>query len=264
LRQSEERFRSLSERLDAEVQVRTQELELRNQQVIEASERLRDLSRRMMRVQDEERRHIARELHDSAGQVLAVLGMKMGELAQQVRTELRPLAQEILQLVQQLTQELRTMSYLLHPPLLDEIGLAAALNWYVQGVTERSQIEIDLSISEGLGRLPSDVELILFRLVQETLTNVHRHSGSKSAAIRVTREGDSVSLEVRDQGKGISPERLLEIQAQASGVGIQGMRERVRQYHGEMTIESNGEGTRIFVVLPVQSSAEDGIARMAS
>jgi len=264
LRQSEERFRNLSERLDAEVQARTRELTLRNQQVIEGSERLRDLSRRMMRVQDEERRHIARELHDSAGQVLAVLGMKMGELAQQVRTDLRPSAQEILHLVQQLTQELRTMSYLLHPPLLDEIGLAAALNWYVQGVTERSQIEINLSISEGLGRLPGDMELILFRLVQETLTNVHRHSGSKTATIRVAREGGSVSLEVQDQGKGISPERLVEIQTQASGVGIQGMRERVRQYHGEMTIESNGEGTRISVVLPVQSSVADGIARMAS
>src|SRR5215468_12148200 len=185
----------------------------------------------------------------------------MGQLAERVRPELRPSAQEILQLVQQLTQELRTMSYLLHPPLLDEIGLAAALNWYVQGVTERSQIEIDLTISESLGRLPGDMELILFRLVQETLTNVHRHSGSKTATIRVVREGDSVSLEVQDQGKGISPERLVEIQTRASGVGIQGMRERVRQYHGEMTIESNGVGTRIFVVLPVPSSAADPMAR---
>jgi len=264
LRESEERFRNLSKRLDAEVRVRTYELELRNQQVVEGSERLRDLSRRMMRVQDEERRHIARELHDSAGQVLAVLGMKMGELAEQVRPELRSSAKEILQLVQQLTQELRTMSYLLHPPLLDEIGLAAALNWYVQGVTERSQIEIDLSISENLGRLPGDLELILFRLVQETLTNVHRHSGSKTAAIRVSRKHDSVSLEVQDQGKGISPERLVEIQTQASGVGIQGMRERVRLFHGEMTIESNGNGTRILVVLPVQPSAVPAITRVAS
>jgi PAS domain S-box-containing protein len=264
LRRSEERFRNLSETLDAEVRTRTLELELRNQQVLEGSERLRDLSRRMMRVQDEERRHIARELHDSAGQVLAVLGMKMGHLAQQVRPELRAAAQEILQLVQQLTQELRTMSYLLHPPLLDEIGLTAALNWYIQGITERSHIDIELNISENLGRLPSDLELILFRLVQESLTNVHRHSGSKTAKIRVTRSDDAVSLEVQDQGKGISPHRLAEIQTQASGVGVQGMRERVRQFHGEMSIQSDGNGTRIFVVLPVQTKPAPAIVRAAS
>jgi PAS domain S-box-containing protein len=264
LRRSEERFRNLSERLDAEVRARTRELEQRNQQVVEGSERLRELSRRMMQVQDAERRHIARELHDSAGQVLAVLGMKMGHLAEQVRPQLQASAQEILQLVQQLTSELRTMSYLLHPPLLDEVGLSAALNWYVQGVMERSKIDIQLSIAEDLGRLPPDLELILFRLVQESLTNVHRHSGSKTASIRVTREGDSVSLEVQDQGEGISRERLAEIQTQASGVGIQGMRERVRQFHGEMTIDSDEHGTRIHAVVPVHSQAPANITRAAS
>jgi PAS domain S-box-containing protein len=264
LRRSEERFRSLSETLDAEVRARTMELEQRNQEVVEGAHRLRELSRRMMQVQDEERRHIARELHDSAGQVLAVLGMKMGQLAEQVRPEMRSQAQEILELVQQLTQELRTMSYLLHPPLLDEIGLAAALNWYVQGVTERSQIDINLSIAEDLGRLPQDMELILFRLVQESLTNVHRHSGSKTANIRVTREDDRVKLEVQDQGKGISRERLTEIQTQASGVGIQGMRERVRQFHGEMNIDSDGSGTRITAVLPAKSKTAPTVTRAAS
>jgi signal transduction histidine kinase len=264
LRRSEERFRNLSETLEAEVLARTRELEQRNAQVVQGAESLRELSRRMMQVQDEERRHIARELHDSAGQVLAVLGMNVGQLAQQVRPELRPAAQEIQQLVQQLTQELRTMSYLLHPPLLDEIGLSAALNWYVQGVTERSQIDIRLTISENLGRLPAELELILFRLVQECLTNVHRHSGSKSATINVAREGNSVSLEVQDQGRGIPPERLADIQTHASGVGIQGMRERVRQFHGEMSIESDETGTRIFVVLPVQTSEATIPLRAAS
>jgi signal transduction histidine kinase len=254
----------LSETLDAEVRARTLELEERNAQVLEGAESLRDLSRRMMQVQDEERRHIACELHDSAGQVLAVLGMNMGQLAQQVRAELKPAAQEIQQLVQQLTQELRTMSYLLHPPLLDEIGLSAALNWYVQGVTERSQIDIRLSIAENLGRLPPEVELILFRLVQECLTNVHRHSGSKSATIQVARGDNHVSLEVQDQGQGISPQRLVEIQTHASGVGIQGMRERVRQFHGEMTIESDNTGTRIFAVLPLQASKATLPLRAAS
>jgi signal transduction histidine kinase len=254
LRRSEERFRNLSETLDAEVRARTQELEQRNVQVVEAAERLRDLSRRVMQVQDEERRHIARELHDSAGQVLAVLGMNVGQLAQQVRPELRPAAQETERLVQQLTKELRTMSYLLHPPLLDEIGLSAALNWYIPGVMERSEIDIRLDISENLGRLPADLELILFRLVQECLTNVHRHSESKSATIRVARGDNRVSLEVQDQGKGIPHEKLAEIQTHASGVGIQGMRERVRQFHGELSIESDGTGTRVFVVLPVPTS----------
>jgi signal transduction histidine kinase len=251
LRASEERFRQLSETLDVEVRARTKELEQRNAQLLESSERLRDLSRRMMRVQDEERRHIARELHDSAGQLLAVLGINVGQLAQQVQPELAPAAQEIQQAVKQLTQELRTMSYLLHPPLLDEIGLAAALNWYVQGVKERSHIAIQLDVSENLGRLPPDMELILFRLVQESLTNIHRHSESKSAAIRLTRDDETVSLEMQDQGKGISREKLAEIQMQGSGVGIQGMYERVRQYWGEMTIESDHSGTRILVRLPV-------------
>ncbi len=264
LRRSEERFRNLSETLEAEVRARTRELEQRNAQVLQGAESLRDLSRRMMQVQDEERRHIARELHDSAGQVLAVLGMNMGQLAQQVQQELKPAAQEILRLVQQLTQELRTMSYLLHPPLLDEIGLSAALNWYVQGVTERSQIDIRLTISENLGRLPAEVELILFRLVQECLTNVHRHSGSKSATINLAREGASISLEVQDQGRGIPPEKLAEIQTHGAGVGIQGMRERVRQFHGEMSIESDESGTRIFVVLPVQAGMATIPLRAAS
>ncbi len=264
LRRSEERFRNLSETLDAEVRARTLELEQRNQEVLDGANRLRELSRRMMQVQDEERRHLARELHDSAGQVLAVLGMKMGQLAEQVRPELQTSAHEILELVQQLTQELRTMSYLLHPPLLDEIGLAAALNWYVQGVMERSQIDISLSISDDLGRLPQELELILFRLVQESLTNVHRHSGSKAASIRVTREDDRVRLEVQDQGKGISRERLIEIQTQASGVGIQGMRERIRQFHGEMNIDSDENGTRITAVLPAKTKAAPTGVRVAN
>jgi PAS domain S-box-containing protein len=253
LRQSEERFRRLSETLDTEVRARTHELEERNAQVVQGAESLRELSRRMMQVQDEERRHIARELHDSAGQVLAVLGINVGQLAKQVRQELQPAAEEIQSLVQQLTRELRTMSYLLHPPLLDEVGLSAALNWYVQGLVERSHIDIQLSISEDLGRLTPDLELIVFRLVQECLTNVHRHSGSKSAAIRLTREDDNVFLEVQDQGQGISPQRLLDIQTHASGVGIQGMRERVRQFHGDMNIESDETGTRIFVNLPLKT-----------
>jgi two-component system, NarL family, sensor kinase len=146
-------------------------------------------------------------------------------------------------LVKHLSQELRTTSYLLHPPLLEEAGLSSALRWYVQGLAERSGLNIELKLPDDFARLPDDVELLIFRLVQESLTNIHRHSGSKTAVIRVARRGDRISVEVQDQGKGISRERLAEIQSQGAGVGITGMRERIRQFSGELTITS-GEGTR--------------------
>lgn len=260
LRRSEERFRSLAETLDAEVRVRTKELEQRNADVLRQSEWLSDLSRRMMLMQDDERRHIARELHDSAGQTLTILSMnlaRMAEEAKQLNPELSQEMDESQQLAQQLSREIRTTSYLLHPPLLDESGLSPALHWFVRGLAERSGLDVQLEIGEDFGRLSRDLELVIFRLVQESLTNIHRHSGSKSAQIRVLRSADTVSLSVQDQGNGIPPEKLAEIQSRGSGVGIRGMRERVRQFHGEMTIESNASGTRISVVFPV---AKDAIA----
>ena len=158
-------------------------------------------------------------------------------------------------MVQQLHREIRTTSYLLHPPLLDESGLASALNLYVEGLAERSDVAITLDVADDIGRLPSDMELAIFRIVQECLTNIHRHSGSKTAHIRLAREGESVRTEVRDHGKGISPERLSEIQSQRSGVGIMGIRERIRQFHGEMKIESNGSGTSVIVSIPMPKEA---------
>lgn len=147
------------------------------------------------------------------------------------------------------------MSYLLHPPLLDESGLASALNWYVEGLAERSHVAIMLDVAGNVGRLPSDIELAIFRVVQECLTNIHRHSGSKTALIRVARQGESVRTEVRDYGKGMSPERLSEIQSHGSGVGIRGIRERIRQFHGEMKIESNDSGTSVIVSIPMPTEA---------
>ena len=144
---------------------------------------------------------------------------------------------------------------MLHPPLLDECGLASALNLYVEGLAERSHVAITLDVADNVGRLPSDMELAIFRLVQECLTNIHRHSGSKTALIRVAREGESVRAEVQDHGKGISPERLSEIQSHGSGVGIRGIRERIRQFHGEMKIESNGSGTSVIVSIPMPKEA---------
>lgn len=146
------------------------------------------------------------------------------------------------------------MSYLLHPPLLDETGLAEAVRWYIHGLAERNGLDIKLDVAEDFGRLSREMELVMFRLVQECLTNIHRHSGSKSAFIRMARHNDGVSLEVQDQGKGISPERLAEIQSKGSGVGITGMRERVRQFGGNMSIESNDEGTIISFTLPLMKS----------
>ena len=254
LRESEEKFRKLSESLDAEVRLRMEELESRNSNMLKQSEQMRDLSQRLLRAQDEERRRIARELHDSAGQTLAVLEMNLARFLRQTQQNAPHLAQdaeETQQLVQQLSRDIRTTSYLLHPPLLDESGLTSALSWYIEGLRERSGLDIVLSIPEAFGRLPREVELAVFRLVQECLTNIHRHSGSKSASIKIAREGESVSIEVEDRGKGMSREKLAEIQSRGSGVGIRGMQERVRQLHGNMQIESGGTGTRILVAIPI-------------
>jgi PAS domain S-box-containing protein len=259
LRQSEERFRVLSEKLDSQVRARTKELEERNIDVLRQSEQLRELSWHLWRTQDEERRHIARELHDSAGQTLAVLAMMLSTVLDTVRRKAPEVAQsagEIEDLVQQLTKEIRTTSYLLHPPLLDENGLPPALSWYLRGLTDRSGLDVTFNISEEFGRLPRDMELVVFRVVQECLTNIHRHSGSKVAAIQICREADRVLVEVRDRGKGISPEKLAEIQAKGSGVGIRGMRERLRQFHGEMIIQSDSSGTTVLVTIPLKSAGE--------
>jgi PAS domain S-box-containing protein len=222
----------------------------------EAAEKVRiaDETLRLMKMQDAERRRIARDLHDSAGQTLTVLGLSLAELvhkAEGVAPELADEAKQIEGVVQQLHREIRTTSYLLHPPLLDECGLSSALNWYVEGVAQRSGVTIDLRVSDDLGRLPAEMELAIFRVVQECLTNIHRHAESRTARIQVTREEDHVCIEIRDEGKGISPERLAEIQSRGSGVGIAGIRERLRQFNGEMKIESSGSGTTVIAIVPI-------------
>jgi len=261
LHESEERFRLLADALDTQVQFRTQELRRRNAEILHQSERLRDLSGRLLLIQDEERRHVARELHDSAGQTLAALGMNLARLAEDAKHNPAQLAKDVKDvqdLVQHLTQEIRTTSYLLHPPMLDESGLSYALGWYVQGLTERSELDIDLKIPENFERLSPEMELVIFRLIQECLTNVHRHSGSKTALIRVGRLADNIHVEVQDHGRGMSQERVAEVQSQGTGVGIRGMRERVRQVHGELTIESNALGTRISVTFPAKTPSAKG------
>jgi signal transduction histidine kinase len=183
-----------------------------------------------------------------------LLGINLAQLAQKAgrnAPELAADAEEIQETVQQLHREIRTTSYLLHPPLLDESGLYSAISWYVQGLQERSGLEVRLDCSEKFGRLPRDMELVIFRLVQECLTNIHRHSDSKSASIRLTQEANQIVLEVRDEGKGMAADRLAEVQSGRSGVGITGMRERLRQFEGTLEIESGDLGTRVFATIPV-------------
>ncbi len=246
LRESEGRYRTLADALDTQVQIRTQELEKRNSE-------LRELSGLLLEAQDAERRHIARELHDSAGQTLTALGLQLSRISEEASKNpaLASEVQNAEELVQHLARELRTTSYLLHPPLLDETGISSALGWYVQGLAERSHLEIDLQVPDNFGRLPSEVELVIFRLVQECLTNIHRHSGSKTALIRIERLENAVRVEVEDHGGGMPPERLAAIQSQGTGVGIRGMRERVRHLRGELVIESNESGTKIYATLPL-------------
>jgi signal transduction histidine kinase len=253
LRDSEERSRTLADALDTQVQFRTRELEMKNSQ-------LRELSGLLLESQDAERRHIARELHDSAGQTLTALDLQIARISEDAKND-PVLAEDVRnaeELVQHLARELRTTSYLLHPPLLDETGISSALSWYVQGLAERSSLEIDLQVPDNFGRLPSEMEIVIFRLVQECLTNIHRHSGSKIARIRVEREENTVRIKVEDQGRGMSPERLAAIQSQGTGVGIRGMRERVRHLHGDLVIESNGSGTKVYATLPLTTLLSPG------
>jgi len=259
LRESEARYRDLAENLEQEVQARTRELRQRNEEVLRTSEELRALSSRLLQVQDEERRRIARDLHDSSGQTLTAIGLDLANIAEQARSEaVRQIApqlskqvEETQNLVQVLHRELRTTSYMLHPPLLDEAGLFSALSWYVEGVTQRSGVGIHFDVSKGFGRLPREMELVLFRLVQECFTNILRHSGAKTATVRMTRRLNDVEVEIKDGGKGIPPEKLVAINSGNTGLGIRAMRERLRQFGGELRIESNGDGTRVFVTIPI-------------
>jgi signal transduction histidine kinase len=219
------------------------------------TEQLRQLSARVISLQDEERRRIARELHDSAGQYLAAIEMNLSGLKQTPNLEealARPIS-DSLDLAHLCTAEIRTISYLLHPPLLDEMGLASALKWYVEGFSERSGIRVDLDFPKDFGRLPRETETVLFRVVQQSLANIHRHSGSHVARIHVEADAESVRVEICDDGRGIGPEILKGMNAgrRLMGVGIAGMRERVRVMGGRFSIRSGSEGTTIDVTLPL-------------
>jgi PAS domain S-box-containing protein len=245
--------KELRERLEARVKQRTEELEEKNKALIEQTETVRELSGRLLRIQDEERRRIARDLHDSAGQILVALQMNLAPLrtAAQCDSEFEKGIVESLGLVDQLSKELRTLSYLLHPPLLDEAGLSSALQWYVEGFTQRSTIDVKLDVAPEIGRLPGDMEMTIFRIVQESLTNIHRHSGSDQARISVLRDAEEICLQIQDNGRGMPASKNGRSPARArTGVGIQGMRERVKQLGGRFEIHSNGNGTEVMAAFP--------------
>lgn len=230
--------------LELRVQERTKELSKMTAEV-------RQLTIRLIKLQDEERRRMARELHDSTGQALAAMKMSLDQMSAEVQSEkMASLVSETIALNDDISRQLRTMSYLLHPPLLDEAGLLSALQWYVNGFSQRSGIAVDLQMSPDFGRLPQDMEIALFRVVQECLTNVHRHSGSSNAEIQVTRAPDEVTLAVRDTGKGIRAGDLLE--KGVTGVGLMGIKERVRQFGGNVEVRSSEQGTAVTVTVPVE------------
>jgi signal transduction histidine kinase len=216
---------------------------------------LRDLSGRLLQIQDEERRHIARELHDSTAQRLAVLECNL-RLLQQRSPGLEPAMRQNLEqsvaLGGECSNELRTLAYLLHPPLLDELGLASALRAYISGHNQRHGIFVSLKLPRRLPRLGSDLEIAIFRIVQEALSNIHRHSKSKTAKIRLSASPCKWILEVSDQGQGIAPDILERLNEGTAilGVGIAGMRERVRQLGGRLEILSSRRGTTVRSVFP--------------
>jgi PAS domain S-box-containing protein len=260
LKSAQEALLTANDDLERKISERTAALEAEISQRARVETNLRELTGRLLRTQDDERRHMARELHDNAGQTLAVLSMNLSALqrhAGQLDPRVSCLAAESRELADDLTREIRTMSYLLHPPLLDESGLVSALQWYVDGFSQRSKITVELDLPGDLGRLPKELELVVFRVAQEGLTNIHRHSGSPSARIHLTRSDKAIRFEIIDRGKGIDPEKQRLMATAKAGVGIRGMEERVRQFHGTLQIHSDRHGTKVLVLLPLDTASGD-------
>ncbi len=228
----------------------------------DAEESLRNLSARLLQLQDEERRRIARELHDTTGQSLAALAIHLSAANERIAGK-DPVASDILRealgLSQEASDQTRTLSYLLYPPTLDFSGLKSALEWFADGFTQRSKIKVDLDLALGEERVPQSLETALFRIVQESLTNMYRHSGGTLATVRGRRQGNTVSLEISDNGKGIPPELLASLSGPRGqvGVGIRGMKERARQLGGKLGIRSGDSGTTIMVALPIPETTKD-------
>jgi PAS domain S-box-containing protein len=251
-------IRDMTERKQRDVQIQQLNEELRSKIVqLDESRRvveshslgLQKLSAELLRVQDEERRRVARELHDELGQELA--GLKMILEARSDKPLEENARSEAVGLAERSIQTVRNLSYLLHPPLLDEAGLLAALRWYVDGLTKRSGIKVDLIITGlGLQRLPLEIEITVFRIVQESLTNVYRHSDSQKARVEIEKHADSIVVRVRDYGKGL-PAHMARGLSRSFGVGIGGMRERVKQFGGTLVISQAEPGAQVEATIPL-------------
>jgi signal transduction histidine kinase len=250
-RRENEELLNEHDELEEKVRQRTVQLDLANQS-------LSELTARLLQLQDEERRRIARDLHDSIGQTMAALGLNLSNVQSEIERFMKTISivQDSREIVREASANVRTISYLLHPPLLDENGLSSALPWYVEGFSGRSGIQAKLDLPEDLGRLSRDSEVAIFRVVQESLTNIHRHSGAANAHIRVSPSNGEICVRIEDDGKGIAAEKLHEMaSAGAPGVGIRGMRERIRQLGGTLQIDSRGpgRGTVVAITLPLVS-----------
>ena len=229
-----------------------------------SEEQLRELSSRLLRMQDEDRGRLGRELHDSVGQNLAAAKMALDGLSYQGETSREQLFKEAAEstlLIERCIQEVRSLSYLLYPPMLDEMGLPSAIGWYLDGFSKRSGIQTTLE-ADFKGRLPHDIEMALFRIVQESLTNIHRHSQSATARIRFSVIGNRACVEIRDEGKGIGSGALdFNLNSPAKwGVGVRGMRERVRQFGGQLDLASSDQGTTVTATIPVEIRTQSPFA----
>jgi len=223
--------------------------------MVERASELQALSKRLLQVQDEERRKLSRDLHDTTGQTLAALKMSVSFLHETCQRDpaSRAIASDVLALADQAIREIRTMSYLLHPPLLDEVGFTCAAEWYVEGFAKRSGIDVSAHMSDSRERLPKRMELALFRVLQESLTNVHRHSGASTAKVCFQKQPEVVILEIRDFGRGIPADRLVRLRQSSAetGVGLAGMRERMHELTGKLEIDSDGRGTMVRATVPL-------------
>jgi signal transduction histidine kinase len=232
------------------------DLHRKTRQMESLNRELRTLSARLMATQDEERRRIARDLHDSVGQLVAALSMNTGLIqteAEKMKPGIAEAARQNAQLLEQLSREIRTISHLLHPPLLDEVGLLPAIKTFAEGFAERSNVKVTVELSKDIGRLSPTYEISIFRIVQECLTNIYKHSGSKTAGIKIWATRDNtLTVQVCDEGKGMIVENHQSASAKKNhGMGLSGMRERVRELGGKLEVRSSNEGTIVIAALPL-------------
>jgi signal transduction histidine kinase len=225
--------------------------------ILQRTAELQNLSLRLLKVQDEERRKLSRDLHDSTGQTLAALKIAVSFLQLSIKDDPSKMAlvTDVADLADQAIEELRTMAYLLHPPLLDEVGFACAAEWYIEGFAKRSGVNVSMEIATHHERMPRSAETALFRVLQESLTNVHRHSKAAHVTVCFRHQFEKVILEIRDDGCGIEGERLVRLRETSAetGVGLAGMRERMHELNGTLEMESEGRGTTIRAVVPLRA-----------